>query len=176
MEQAKEGQIHTNNLKPLQIFLHQSQACFLPRPAIVTTLLGSCVAITMFDPHSCTGGICHALLPSCPNLSGCDGNCAEKFRFVDCCIKWMLDKFLSFGCAIDQLRLKCFGGSSLSAKGFTNKSINVGFQNLRAAQKTLDFFGLHPVAWDVGGLEGRKIIFYSHKGEVLVKKIQPQAK
>lgn len=86
-------------LKPGELFVSRESA-------IVSTVLGSCVSVTMFSPELRMGAICHALLPV-ENSSG------ESFRYVDTSILSMLEEFGRHGISRTRLEVKLFGGSSM---------------------------------------------------------------
>ncbi len=160
----QRGDMASVYLKPGEMFLGTE-------PTLVSTLLGSCVAVTMFSPHDGFGAICHGLLPTCREKSLCD--CDDELRYVDCAIRRMLESFAELGIAPAKLEVKVFGGSDMfqSDRPVTNSSITVGRQNIKVAQQMLEEQGLQISSIDVGGWRGRKILFFTHTGEVLLKRL-----
>ncbi len=139
---------------------------------LVSTLLGSCVAVTMFSPRCRVGAICHGLLPSCRDEHPCSGGCAEGARYVDCSIRLMLGWFTQRGIVRNEIEVKVFGGSDMfSIKDSESSSRTVGRQNLEKALQIIEQEGLRLVASDLGGPRGRKIFFSTHTGEVLLKRL-----
>ncbi|KAF0217441.1 MAG: chemotaxis protein [Geobacteraceae bacterium] len=150
-------------LKPGEMFLGEN-------PTLVTTLLGSCVSITMYSQRFRVGAICHGLLPSCRGKGRCD--CTESFRYVDCSIRQMMGGFHQLGIVREEIEVKVFGGSDMfSSDEKTGISIAVGTQNVEMALKVIEREGLRLLVSDVGGSRGRKIFFYTHTGEVLLKRL-----
>lgn len=49
------------------IFLKSAEVVMTCKPALISTVLGSCVAVTMFEPVNGVGAICHAMLPRNPD-------------------------------------------------------------------------------------------------------------
>jgi chemotaxis protein CheD len=143
-------------------------------PSQVTTVLGSCVSATFFDPESKCGGIFHALLPCM------DAYCKKSerggeppWRYVDTAVEAATDKFLRMGASSKDLQIKVFGGAEVlipQEKCLENTS--VGRQNIKAAFDAVQRLGLRVLASDVGGNRGRKIVFLTHTGEVLLKRLQ----
>lgn len=41
-------------------FLKPGEAIVSPNPILVSTVLGSCIAVTMYSPEKRVGAICHA--------------------------------------------------------------------------------------------------------------------
>ncbi len=153
------------------VYLKQREMCIANRPTIVSTVLGSCISVTMFDRRNRVGGICHALLPRCHGRNVCSRECPEVFRYVDCSIERMLSIFSAQHTGPNDLEVKIFGGGSVIVAGQGVDHVAVGNQNIMAADEVFRRRGVSPVAVDVGGSLGRKVIFYTHTGEVYVKRL-----
>jgi chemotaxis protein CheD len=160
------------------VYLKTGQVHVSETPAIVTTVLGSCVSAAMYSPRGGLGAICHGLMPK---SAGCGGRClecglthgSERFRYVYCSIRFMANRFKQLGVRCDEIRVKLFGGSDIfNPEGSNRGLIDIGHQNIEAARQALEAERLRLVATDVGGYIGRKIFFYTHKGDVLVKRLQ----
>lgn len=147
--------------------------CFLTRePTLVCTVLGSCVAVTFFQPKIRIGGIFHALLPD--SMAYGAEEAAQACRFVNTSIENLLLAVQRHGGKIKDLHVKVFGGSELfgfgSGLGPTRNS--VGRKNVQVAMMELEKTGLRILASDVGGEMGRKLYFLTSTGEVWVKRIK----
>lgn len=151
-------------LKPGEIFIAD-------RPCVVSTLLGSCVAVAMYSRALSVGAICHAFLPSC-RVDGHTG-CPERFRHVECAVNGMLAEFGRRGIHRGALEAKIFGGAEMF--GFNDGGRGVGKQNIAMARKILEAEGIQVTASDLGGMEGRKIFFCPHTGEVFLKRLDRMA-
>lgn len=141
---------------------------------MVSTLLGSCVAVTMFSQRLGAGAICHGLLPSCKGVKPCvcDNYCLEGKRYVDCSIIRMLGWFRENGVAQEEIDVKVFGGSEMLSATASTTRASVGQQNIAIAFQVIEKENLRVSASDVGGLRGRKIIFSAHTGEVMLKRLR----
>lgn len=140
---------------------------------VIQTVLGSCVSVTFFHRKSRTGSICHGLLPSCKCDDSCTKACTEGMRFMDCSIRQMIDQFRTRGIPHRELEAKIFGGSDMFRLAESRVSkINVGAQNIRATLAMLAEYGIHPLAADTGGNDGRKLFFISCTGEVFLKRVK----
>lgn len=153
-------------------YLKPGEICFSAQPAIVTTLLGSCVAVTLFSQRLKVGAICHGLLPSCKKGRKCDGYCSDGYKYVDCAVAKMLENFKKLGVAHHEIEVKVFGGSDMFEMGEKPKKSTIGVQNAEKALEIITGHSLKLVASDLGGLRGRKIRFYTHTGEVLLKRLR----
>jgi len=155
------------------IYLKPGEIYIAREPAVVQTVLGSCVSVTIHDRSSGTGIISHSLLPACVEKSICRRVCTEEHKYVECSIRSMIENFDLMKRRRSNIEVKVFGGSDMFTSD-TKKSgaITVGKQNIETALKILRNEGLNVSVSDVGGLQGRKICFYTHTGEVLLKRIR----
>jgi chemotaxis protein CheD len=156
------GQVATVFLKPGEMVLSFE-------PAAITTLLGSCVAVTMFSKRLGLGAICHALLPSCRREESCCHT--ETGKYVECAIELMLQEFNTRGILNNEIEVKLFGGSDMFDT-VDGKRLSVGRQNLEMALKMLEEACVRIVTQDLGGPRGRKIIFHTHTGDVFLKRMR----
>lgn len=144
------------------IFLRPGDIIFSDHPAVVTTVLGSCVSVVLHHPQLGIGAICHALLPT--------GECLadENLRYLDCSMLRMIGWFRRRGVALEELDVKLFGGADMWDFQCTGQH-SVGQQNIQAAFQLIQDTGLRLTASNVGGARGRKLYFYTHTGEVLLQ-------
>ncbi|MBF0567278.1 MAG: chemotaxis protein CheD [Nitrospirae bacterium] len=133
----------------------------------VTTILGSCVAVCFWDMVLKVGGMNHYLLP----LWNGEGLPTPKFGNI--AITKLLEKMLSFGCMKKNLQAKVFGGAALMAS--SSGLLNVGERNILIAEDVLSDEGIRIISSDVGGNQGRKMIFQTDTGGVLMKKVKKSA-
>jgi chemotaxis protein CheD len=119
----------------------------------------------MFSRENGVGGICHALLPERPSAAPAE----ERLRYVDSSIVHMLREFQTMGIGFDEMEIKVFGGADVLP--VTNRR-TVGRANIEAALYTLHDREIEVNVSDIGGRVGRKIVFSTHEGYVLVKKLK----
>ena len=155
------------------VYLKPGELYFSGEPAVVATVLGSCLAITMFHRRRGLGAICHGLLPTCDGQKDCSGDCLDGLKYVDCSIRRMVQLFDQQKVRRGEIEVKCFGGSDMFSRPIERQGlVSVGRQNIISAEKILHSEGLKLVVKDVGGLQGRKIFFSTHTGEVLLKRLE----
>jgi chemotaxis protein CheD len=154
-------------------YLRPGDICCCNRPTRVSTVLGSCVSITMYNRRLRVGGMSHGILPVC-GKPGCAGLCAESYRFVACSIYRLHYWFTEQGVTSSEIEVKLFGGADLIATS-GRFGAGVGEQNIAAAFRAVSDLTLRISVSDVGGTEGRKIIFDTCTGEVLLKRIRKVA-
>ena len=141
-------------------FLQPGELFFLVRPTLVSTVLGSCVAVTLFYPPLSLGCICHAVFPEGKGLMG--------LKYVDQAVLRMVSYFDRRAIPRLDLEAKLFGGASQFGEG----GHNVGAKNVSAALLALEQAGLRLAVSDVGGAQGRKLLFNSQSGEVFLKRFR----
>ncbi len=73
----------------------------------VTTVLGSCVTICLWDPYLEIGGINHYMYPFW------NGEGLATPRYGNIAIPKLIEKMLSLGCTKNSLRAKVFGGGNI---------------------------------------------------------------
>ncbi len=154
--------IRTVYLQPGELFVER-------QPAVVETILGSCVSVTMFYPPSGFGGICHALLPSASAPDDPPG------RSVEGAVILLLERMLLLGAERNRLTIKLFGGSSVLGVAADHRT-SVGSQNVAHARELLQRLSLAIQTADTGGRQGRRLYFNSGSGEVFVRKVRGPAR
>jgi len=158
------------------VFLKPGELHIASKPELVVTVLGSCLSVTMFNRRQGLSGICHCLLPHCGKRtqcgSTCSDGCEDGFKYVDDAIRQMVAIFDQHNIPRKEIEVKCFGGADMFTRKSTKSGlVSVGRQNIAMAETTLFHEGLELAAKDVGGIQGRKILFYTHTGEVLLKRL-----
>ena len=142
-------------------------------PGIVTTVLGSCVSVTMFNRRREIGAICHGLMPERTEMRHSGRDDGDGFKYVDYSIKYMIEYFRSFGIGPSEIEVKLFGGADMFPAGEGDqKYLSVGKKNVMAALSTLKREGMAVHSRDIGGTQGRKLHFYLHTGDVFLKKLK----
>jgi len=144
------------------IYLHPGQAFASAEPAVLTTILGSCVAVCLWDSSLRAGGMNHFLLPS-PM-----GPEPDPARFGSAAVPMLLERLYALGARRATLQAKVFGGAWLS-DAFSGGEDHLGRRNAEIAMSVLRREGIAVVAEDVGGRRGRKVVFDTHEGAVWVR-------
>lgn len=154
------------------IYLKSEEIYIAQKPSIITTVLGSCIAVTMYSARWNVGAMCHALLPLCRERDGC-GECqTRKYKYVECVIPEMLRLLAKRKIDPKELEVKLFGGSDMTMPKSKKPDIHaVGKQNTEAAVKTIRLHHLNLVKSDTGGDFGRKIFFLTNTGKILLKRL-----
>ena len=164
------GETEDISLYPGELYIHTGG----PGPR-VWTLLGSCVAVALFNRKAGIGAICHAQLPQrrLKNLD-CSKDCPEdcerlsgepgKFRYMTCAFKQMLKVLTSQGIPASSLSAYLIGGSEVAPAG--KDFFRVGAGNIDMARSLLRQHRISVVFEDTGGKTGRSLYFFPATGRL----------
>jgi chemotaxis protein CheD len=132
------------------------------RPCVIMTVLGSCVSVCLHD--RCTGwaGMNHYMLPQAQ-----DHSTRPIGRFGDLSITRILSGLQANGCRCENMVARIFGGARILSSFESFEHIATG--NINQAVVLMEEAGIPIVAHDVGGKHGRKILFHTTTGRVLVQ-------
>src|SRR5271166_4837527 len=140
-------------------------------PAILRTILGSCVSVTFWSARLGAGALCHGVLPRCPLVWPAGSGLTDGHRYVDFSIRFLAQQFDALGARRDELEVKLFGGADVLPLAARVGKLTVGALNCQAALEVLAEEGFTVVASDLGGNRGRRIHFHTGTGEVLVHRM-----
>ncbi len=153
------------NLQPGELYLARG-------PAILRTILGSCVSVTFWSKRLGAGALCHGVLPRCPQAWPSGSRLSDGYRYVDFSIHHLAQQFDALGARRDELEIKLFGGADVLP--FLSERADrptVGAMNCQSALAALSEEGFTVIASDLGGTRGRRIHFHTGTGEVLVYRL-----
>ena len=142
-------------------FIHVGQLHVDVAPAAISTVLGSCIAVCLYDTRLGIGGMNHYLLPFW------NGNGLQSLRFGNISIPLLIEAMIEKGSSIRTMEAKIFGGASMNAS--TNENMMIGKKNILVAREILQSYKIAIIAEDVGGINGRKIQFDIERKKVLLK-------
>jgi chemotaxis protein CheD len=162
-QSLEQAHVVSTELEPPSIYLHPGQIFVTTTPATVTTILGSCVSVCLWDPLLNIGGINHYLLPT-GIAAGAGGT-----RYGNIAIPALLEKLKRSGAQVKHLKAKLFGGACVLAAMRANGNAHLGIKNVEIAKQSLSDLGIPIVTSDVVGDRGRKLIFYPHDGSAFVR-------
>lgn len=130
----------------------------------ITTLLGSCVAVCLYDPKLRMAGMNHFLLPSRANSSGDD---TDVILAGDYSMEVLLNTMLVKGAAKQRIIAKAFGGGTI----VTSILMAIGQRNSAFAQEWLKREGIPLAAQDFGGAWSRKVLFTPDGGDAFCRRL-----
>ena len=144
------------------IYLHPGQIATSATPCMISTILGSCVAVCLWDEETGIGGMNHFLLPHFA------GSGPSSARFGNVAIEQLVSRLLAAGARKGGMRAKLFGGANV-LEALRGVAGSLGRSNVEVARLVLKEAGIPVVAEDVEGDRGRKLIFQTNDGSARVK-------
>lgn len=174
------------SLQTIEIFLQQGEVYFGDRNTRIRTLLGSCVAITMWHPQLLVGGMCHFMLPSrhmtgpklhCrirsipisfPSRRACDPSALDG-KYGDEALELMFSEIQRNGTRASEYQIKMFGGGNMFPAALQKRDRHVGLKNIEAVSHLLARHGLSVSAEHLGGFGHRNLIFDIATGHVWMR-------
>lgn len=135
-----------------------------PDSYLITYALGSCIAVSIYDPASRVGGLLHYMLPE----SRIDARKAQArpFMFADTGIPLLFDQAYRLGAEKSRLRVVVAGGAQVMDP---NDIFNIGKRNHLAMRKIFSQAGVLVEAEIVGGTDSRTIRLEIGTGRLLVR-------
>jgi chemotaxis protein CheD len=147
-------------------FLYPGQVFATRDPITISTILGSCAAICLWDRQRRAGGMNHYLLPEG------SGEGPNRLRYGNNANPELLKQVLALGCSVKNLQAKIFGGSSAFSADLTHA---LGTRNIDLAEKFLRSAGIPIVERDVSGKHGRRLMFQVANGVTTIKSFDQAA-
>ncbi len=147
-----------------RVFLLPGEYHVSRRPGEIATLLGSCVAVCLWNPLMKFSAMNHFLLPD-----GTPSN-EDKGRYGQTAtetIIWLMQKLDP---NLKNLQAKIFGGGMVV--GHLGSATSIGSRNIEVARSVLASYKIPIVAEDVAGTQGRRIYMDTSTGSVRVRKIE----
>ncbi|MDR0881785.1 MAG: chemotaxis protein CheD [Candidatus Adiutrix sp.] len=150
-----------NALEVYRYHLEAGGVFVCPEPAMVSAVLGTCVAVCLHDRRLKIGGMNHFLYPKAKAFT------RPTAEYATVSIPALIRMLQKQGSRLEDLEAQIFGGGdniSLVGGG------NIGYKNVKIARKLLKKSGVKVVSEDVGGLKGRRLIFHTSTNEALIMK------
>jgi chemotaxis protein CheD len=147
---------------PEKKYVLGGQLVIAETPTELVTIVGSCVAVCLWDRKKKTGGMIHYMLPSVDDVANLlNGGVTATKQLIKSMVNKMSD--------IKNLEARIFGGGN---KFFNDNFLVVGPQNVEVAKQVLSDAGIPIVLEHTGGIYGRKVNFDTLTGNVKVMAIE----
>lgn len=147
--------------EPDTVFLNPGEFYFGSGMTRISTLLGSCVSITLWHPRRKIGGMCHYMLTERNRPTGIplDG------RFGREAFELFLQQVEAAGTHPGEYQAKLFGGANMLS-GPGGEKMDIGPRNIEFGRKMLAERHIALMAEHVGGSGRRKLHFDIWSGDV----------
>jgi chemotaxis protein CheD len=128
---------------------------------MLVTILGSCVAACIRDPHLGIGGMNHFMLPEA-NGAGWD-TASDSMRYGNVAMERLINDILARGGIRQRLEIKVFGGGNV-----LNGTANIGHRNADFVEDYLAAEKLSIAAHHLRGHLPRRVHYFPLSGKVLL--------
>ncbi|HEY1802917.1 MAG TPA: chemotaxis protein CheD [Terracidiphilus sp.] len=159
----------------LEIYVQPGESRLVSEPAVLRTVLGSCVGITFLIPRLGVAALCHPMLPKYPAAQLANGDVRSGRRYVDFAVRDMACRLDALGAGRGEAVVKLFGGNDVLAVT-SNARPTVGKLNSEAAIRVLADEGFAVTASCLGGEAGIHITFDTSTGEVRLRHLDDQVR
>ena len=132
----------------------------------LATLLGSCVAVCLFDPQARVGGLNHFMLPTIRRSSNDDVDSLLSGSYA---MEALLNALLQRGAKKLRLQAKAFGGGTII--NTSGPSMSIGLRNADFTKEWLEREGIPLIASDFLGPWSRKVLFLPNTGDVYCRRM-----
>jgi chemotaxis protein CheD len=136
--------------------------------AVLTTILGSCIAACMWDPVRGIGGMNHFLLPGEENQNPDPRSPPSSARYGVYAMELLVNALLRRGARRESLQAKLFGGARM-IRGLTD----IGHMNATFAERFLQAEGIPVAGGSLRGNQGRRIQFWPATGRARQVLLRP---
>jgi chemotaxis protein CheD len=130
-------------------------------PTLISTVLGSCVSVCLWDKETGMAAMNHYLLPG--TLDDDAGNSNRGLTSTRMLIRSILIRRANLG----NVEAKVFGGCNSLYRN--NDLYKIGERNVSVALEVLKDYNIRVSAQHVGGQYGRKIVFNTSTGKVRMR-------
>ena len=154
MENESNGPLSQN------YFLQPGFIYLATEPTIISTVVGSSIAICVFDRKQKIGGMNHFQFPVIRSKE------QATSRYGNVAVSALINLMINEGSKFEYLEVQILGGAYHPE--VLNE--NVGLENIKVTKKILTKKNLI-VSEDVGGEKGQKIIFNTNTNEIAVVKV-----
>jgi len=145
------------------IYLHAGQLHVATEPTEITTVLGSCVAVCVWDAVAQVGGMCHFMLPDAI------GGKADSARFAKYALPELVDRIVAKGGLRHRIQARVYGGGTMLNTATSENDL--GSKNVKAATEWLESARVPVIEQEVRGNHGRRVVFRTNDGSATVRRV-----
>jgi chemotaxis protein CheD len=133
---------------------------------VICTVLGSCIAVCLYDEKARIGGMNHFMLPR-----AWEQRSSESGRFGLESMEIMLAKFCTMGASLANIKAKVFGGGRMLELAMADREKDVPSANINFILDYLKRKQITIAAHDLGGVSGRKIYYVLENNKVYLHRL-----
>lgn len=160
----REAEVAEDNYPQLQEYYLNPGYIYVPGvPTLFSTVLGSSVAVCLWDRKRACGGMNHFLFPSTRDPA------RATAQYGNVATRALVRFFIEAGSKVKHLEAQIFGGAH-HLDGSV-EAVRVSRENVTVARDILTRNKVRIVSEDTGGNKGRKLVYNNLTNEVLVIRV-----
>jgi chemotaxis receptor (MCP) glutamine deamidase CheD len=140
-------------------------------PAVISTVLGPCVAVCLHDKTTKIGGMNHILMPGEGKSSSSKPGKLES-RYAMNAMELLINQMMRLGADRYSLTAKIFGGASILSA--ISPDFSMGMKNVESVVNFLITENIPIKNYNFGGKDSRRIYYHTDRDTVLLKRIKPK--
>lgn len=146
----------------MEKFIKMNEIYVTKSPYLIKTVVGSCIALCLWDSHSRIGGMGHIMLPeSNGDLKAPPG------KYADTAVKALISQMIQEGSSTKTMLATCAGGASMFQNPNT-KIESIGIKNFNIVKKELMHSEIPIITEAIGGVSGRKVMLNCGDGAITI--------
>lgn len=150
---------HDHQIEPYHYHLRPGYIFANSDPSLISAVVGSGVAVCVWDRVSGIGGMSHFQYPAAGRRD------KRTAKFGDVSVKTLVRMLQRMGARLENMEAQLFGGGHRY-----EYAKNIGKRNIRIARKALKKSRIPIISEDIGGRQCRRVLFHTRTNEVLVMK------
>jgi len=151
-----------------RVTLHMGGVYAAREPTVISTVLGSCIAVCLREPRKRIGGMNHFMLPTRLDRDSDQRSACYGVYAMDL----LVNELMKLGAERGRLQAKVFGAAHLLGTG--NGLHSVATQNAAFILSYLKTEAIPLLSYDLGGVQPRTVHFFTDTGRVLLKQLGHQ--
>jgi len=154
-------------MKP-SVNIHIGEYYSSKTPVVITTILGPCAAVCLFDTENKIGGMNHILLPGDTPKGVNSGDS----RYGINAMELLINQMMKLGANRYKLAAKVFGGASILST--ISSEFCMGMRNIEFVVDFLLVEKIPILNYNFGGVDSRRIYYHTDTNDVFLKRIKSQ--
>ena len=148
----------------MEHFVKIAEMKVIQEPGILKTVVGSCIALCIWDKVKKIGGMVHIMMPRSKN-----GAPISKGKYADTAVHALYDEMVNRDCKKHHLVASIIGGASVFGNQLAvNGKKTIGTQNFETAKEMIQQYQIPIQTVEVGGTFGRRVVFDCALGNITV--------
>ncbi len=147
---------------------------------IISTVLGSCISVCLYDSINGVAGMNHFMLPVksvdhdafLEELAEPSNFYNNNLRYGTVAMETLIGELQKKGAERRYLKAKVFGGANIISTN--SPHLSVGYRNIHFIRAYLAFEDIEIISQDVGKNYGRKIFFVTSNFKIYLKRLSSE--